>query len=131
MAIIGDREPWGTREAQVIGALPIIFTLPDVSLAQLNSRHTTVCGGVALSDRFVSYLEVKDAIKRALTLRQRIVLFRRYVKGETRRDTAKALTLRYNTIAIDEVEGLQALVRLLWDDPSYESPPRMRRLAPV
>jgi hypothetical protein len=131
MSIIGDREPWGSRESVVIGALPQLFMLPDVGLAQLNSQHTTMCGGVALSDRFVSYLELKDAIARALTYNQRIVLFRRYVKGDTRRDTAKALRLRYNTVALDEFEGLQALVRLLWGDPAYESPPRMRRLASV
>lgn len=84
-------------------------------------------GGMRLADRFVTRLEVKDAMKRALTYRQFAVLWYRFGLDWTQKVTAIHMHLDRETVRIDEVAGLQAMVRVLWNDAAYVSPPRWRK----
>ena len=126
MAVIGDREPATSREAEVIGAIRAAFSPGNEYAVRITGRATDRTGR-ALADRFVTRLEIKAALKR-LPMRQMIVLFERFGQDKNTTETARKLSLSYNTVATDEAAGLQGMVRILWDEPSYESSPRMRRV---
>lgn len=121
MSELGDYEPF-SREGAVIAAIAAAFAGADS--APLNDARATACGGVALSDRFSNRLAVKDAMH-ALTLRQHLILWYRFAKDETKTATAAHYHISRNTVACDEVLGLQTLVRVLWGEPRYVSPPRV------
>lgn len=130
MTDLGDREPFGTREGEVIAAIAAAFAPAD-TLSQLNV-HETSATGVCLSARFTNRMGIKHAMRalvqsNTLTQREYIILWCRFAKGMTQLRTAGHLSLSLNTVATDEHRGLQTLVRFIWHDPTYVTPPRVRR----
>lgn len=130
MTDLGDREPLGTREGEVIAAIAKGFASAETA-AQLNT-HATSATGVCLSSPFTNRLDIKHAMRvlvqsNTLTQREYIVLWCRFAKGMTQLRTAGHLSLSLNTVATDEHRGLQTLVRFIWGEPGYVTPPRVRR----
>jgi hypothetical protein len=139
MPIIGEgSEPW-SREAAVIGALRQAL-LPDGPSMSCVSGHQTAratgrtpgglwpLGGPELSDRFVTRMEIIDALNRlgALDTEQKAVIVLLHGHGYTARETCAMLHLDRDHLVRQEAAALQQLVRWLWDEPGYESPPRVR-----
>lgn len=127
---LGTVEPVGTREGLVIAAIGQAYAPAD-TVMRLTTRQTTACGGVALSPLLTNRIVVREAMKHGLTLKQNMVLWYRFGRDKTQQATATHFHLPLNTVRIEEVGGLQTLVRLFWDDPQYVSPPRVRRLNPT
>lgn len=123
---LGDREPWGYREDDVKAAIAAAF-LPADSILNVNSQETSQAGGLCLSPRFSNRLAIRDAMLHVLTGPQYLVLWHRFVHDRTQDETARQLHSNRNAVAVDEAAALQALVRVFWEEPSYVSPPRVRR----
>jgi len=131
MTELGDREPFTSREGEIIRAIRAGFAPPD-SIQSLNTRATTACGGVALIDRLVNRMDIKLALltlvqQNMMTQRQYIVLWCRFAKDKTKTATAKHLHIDRETVANDEFYGLQTMARYIWADPAYTTPPRIRQ----
>lgn len=127
MPVIGEYEPLGSREGAVIAALRAALARDGAGATPLNSRASSATG-VRLDDRFVTRLEVLAAHRR-LPLRVNLVLWCRFGPHDLNQtETARRLHLARNTVATDEAAGLQYMVRVLWEEPDYVSPPRVRPL---
>ena len=136
MPSLGDSEPFGSRESAVIAALR--RALVDSSgLWQINSstyemsEDPIVLGGLAFSGAFENRLGIRAAL---LSLEQRsprqaMVLKLRYGYGFTQLDIARQLQCHPNTVYNEQVRGIEALIRILWNEPEYVSSTlRFRRI---
>lgn len=135
MPELGDREPF-SREGEMKAAIGHAYAAAYYAQPAINTRQSTPCGGVSLHPGFVNRMDVRLAMEtlvraNVMTWRQGMVLWCRFAKAKTQEDTARHLHLTRNTIAVDEVAGLQTLIRYIWRDPEYTSPPRTRRLNPT
>lgn len=125
--IIGEYEPATSREAAVIGALRAALVAGGRSSISLNSTAASATG-VCLADRWVSRMEIIDAVTRLYRCapQQAAVIVLLHGQDYTGKEAAVELHIDRNTLAIDEAAGLQQIVRWLWDEAAYESPPRLR-----
>lgn len=125
--IIGEYEPATSREAAVIGALRTALVPGGRGSINLNSTDASATG-VCLADRWVTRMEIIDAVTRLYRCepQQAAVIVLLHGQDYTSREAAGELHIDRNTLAIEEAAGLQQIVRWLWAEPAYESPPRLR-----
>jgi DNA-directed RNA polymerase specialized sigma subunit len=132
MPIIGDREPDGTREEAVKAMLKEAFRSPE-RIGQMTSRHTDATGR-RLSDRAASHLEVLTWVRTPyLTYRQVRVVELYFRDDLTNEEVGKRLGIHRSTVVEEKRAAVQALIRIIWADPTYISArppgPLLRRSA--
>src|SRR5262245_3271545 len=119
MPVIGDREPDGYREAAVKAMLREAYVAPERA-GQLACRPPHANGGRELADRTASHLEVLTWIRAPyLTHRQIRVIYLRFRDGLTLAETGRRLGWSEETVTRDQREAIQALIRIIWNDPTY------------
>jgi predicted DNA-binding protein (UPF0251 family) len=131
-SILGEYEPLGSREEAIVAALRQTFAPDGPAIPSINS-HRTSATGLCLSDRYTTRLVMIELMKPrpdGLTLRQYLVMRKRYVEDLTIAETARRLGIHRDTVLTDTNAAIEQIVRLVWHDPTYISGPRVRRLDP-
>ena len=131
MAIIGDREPFGTRESQMMSALSALWE-PDAEMPVIKTASRVPDStGLCPSDSVITRAELAEALKR-LSLRQYLLLRIRIAENEPPIHAAKRMHTDRDNLLSEETAALQLLIRYVFADfdaggPPYEGDPHWRR----
>lgn len=120
--IIGEHEPATSRESYVRAAL--MHAYRGAESVQMNSADASVTGR-CLSDAFTSDLEVQAAVEKLNPLHWNVVdlWFRLDCTVE---ETAARLHRSVRAVGLYRHEAVEELIRILWNEPGYRTPPRYR-----
>lgn len=126
MAELGDHEPDAGREAATKAAIALALA-PAVAVHTLTAGRANPGGGLDLAPRETGRIDVGVLLGTAISADEYTILWYRFGRWKSQRGAAQMAGISYHRAVALERSALQTLIRLIWNDPTYELPARIWR----